>query len=207
MKLNRIWGFCLVGLMGCYSMDDFDIQSDPTSCTAFDGCQLNDDAIQVCVDSTCVKPPIGTPTAETATGGTVTSDIDHPGVLQLNNAFLTQFRNSSANIINITADDLIVEGTLIATSPNLTVRLRARGHIWLKKMTAFQRETMLSEPVFLTIQAEKNVYIDANVNLGEVGTCACIFEGDSHQIYSPSTWSNPPCGRNQAACTRLGPLP
>lgn len=201
-----MWSVCLLFLSGCYAADEFDVREANGGCNVLNPCIATPTQIEVCIDFTCVKPPIGTPTEETIGGSTIENDQDHPGVLLVNNAQLAKFSGSGANIINITADDLIIDGLLLATSPNLTVRLRARRHIWIKNGTSFQQDVMLADPVSLTIQAEGNVYIDPGVRLRQMGTCACIFQGDDGQIFSPTPWSNPACGRDQSACTRLPPL-
>ena len=206
MKSMALSSLCLFLFLGCYSADGFDVRESLEDCNEISPCAPTPTQIQVCIDSTCVKPPIGIPTEETIRGSTLENDMDHPGVLLMNNAQLAKFSGAGANIINITADDLIIDGLLLATSPNLTVRLRARRHIWIKNGTSFQQDVMLTDPVSLTIQAEENIYIDPDVRLRQMGTCACIFQGGNGQIFSPTPWSNPACGRDQNACTRLPPL-
>ena len=92
-----------------------------------------------------------------------------------------QAETSGGRII-IRADDIIINGDLVAQSASTTIEIQASNRIWIRKgVTLRSTATGNGDSIRFMIQADGAMYIDEGVSLeaSAVGFCTCLFENAS----------------------------
>ncbi|MBV71110.1 MAG: hypothetical protein CMH52_07135 [Myxococcales bacterium] len=201
----------LVFFIGCFSEDDFNPKPNDVagSCSADNACLYQNDEIRICVENQCVAPYFEAPQYSPIIGD-VSESVDYLGngtvvlgedIGSSNDQGRVRFRVSGDledNAITIKADNIIIEGHLVAMSPNMRIEIQAAGNIWIKQSARIiSSDNNQQNQASFVIQADNALYIDRGVNLFETGTCNCYFDANDNR-------SELACVSGQ--CIRLEPL-
>ncbi|MEE2755132.1 MAG: hypothetical protein VYA30_00670 [Myxococcota bacterium] len=209
--MKRIILVALSLSIGCFSEDDFNPKpyDGSGSCSADNACLYQNDEVRICVENQCVAPYFEAPQYSPIIGD-FSESVDYlgNGTVVLGEGFgssndqgRVRFRSNGGledSAIKIKADDIIIEGQLVAMSPNMRIEIQAAGNIWIKQSARIiSSDNSQQNQASFVIQADNALYIDRGVNLFETGTCNCYFDANDNR-------SELACVSGQ--CTRLAPL-
>ena len=151
--MKRIILVALSLSIGCFSEDDFNPKpyDGSGSCSADNACLYQNDEVRICVENQCVAPYFEAPQYSPIIGD-FSESVDYlgNGTVVLGEGFgssndqgRVRFRSNGGledSAIKIKADDIIIEGQLVAMSPNMRIEIQAAGNIWIKQRVALVKK-------------------------------------------------------------------
>ena len=207
--MKYLWVVTLLLMASCFSQDNFDPEAE-IFCMRDDDCPFDQGEVRVCVNGFCGAPYFADsnelatelgPFNETETVNGVGKGTLRLGEIGHESVFRAQATSGQQAEIAIRGDDIIINGTLVAQSPNTTIKIQARNRIWIRKGVALRSSASGSgDSIRFVLQADEAMYIDEGVSLdgSADGFCTCLFDNARPR----SSYGSEQCGQ----CIPLAPL-
>lgn len=166
---------------GCFSLDDFSYQefedpNAPIQCAENAECPRLNGAVQICENRFC-QTPIGLPSV-----GSLSGPVRTPQVIPENGGTYyagdIQILPEGGGIFIIEADDIIIEGTVVADSSRATtVGFLARRALWVRQTASFRSQSSGVQARFI-LQSQGKIYVDDPQSLSAGTDCVC-YRGEA----------------------------
>ena len=185
--MKYLWVVTLLLMASCFSQDNFDPEAE-IFCMRDEDCPFDEGEVRVCVNGFCGAPYFAESNEENQVEGPFN---DSEIVNGIGNGTLTLGKSGQESIfqagteggrIIIRADDIIINGDLVAQSASTTIEIQASNRIWIRKGVSLRSSaTGSGESIRFMIQADGAMYIDEGVSLdgSAEGFCTCLFENAS----------------------------
>lgn len=185
--MKYLWVVTLLLMASCFSQDNFDPEAE-IFCMRDDDCPFDEGEVRVCVNGFCGAPYFAASDFPIELGPFNDNQL-YNGALgkgtllvgEIGGTSIFQAETSGGRII-IRADDIIINGDLVAQSASTTIEIQARNRIWIRKgVTLRSTATGSGDSIRFILQADGAMYIDEGVSLdgSAEGFCTCLFENAS----------------------------